>query len=139
LSSSPQKIEAFASDPELDVLIIGQHLGLGELAKHASIVFFQRSLRYPSQSATLEKSAAPRCGSKAYLDVSRNGDHHLPHDRFHILAHVVRQRWGKSSELPCDNVVPHHECALEKRVHPRGEVGLPFLHGFGQSALSTMK
>jgi len=77
---------------------------------------------------------------KSGLDILRDHNVHLMHDRFDILAHVVGQQRKNLSHLATQSVVPHHVGTAEEGLDPGSEVWLPaFLsneaHRFTESVL----
>jgi hypothetical protein len=61
------------------------------------------------------------------LDILRNHNIHLVHDRLDIFAHVIGQKRKDLSHLAAKSIVPHHVGAAEERLYPGGEVWLPAL------------
>lgn len=103
LSSSEQEVEALARKTVHGLLRLGQSFRLHQVGEDSAIL------------GVVEGS----------LDVLRNHNIHLVHNRLDVFTHVVGQERENLGHLAAKSIVSHHVGAAEERLYPGREVRLP--------------
>jgi hypothetical protein len=103
LGACKQEVEAFTREAVHRLLRLGHSLRLHQVRENSAILGVVKSS----------------------LDIFRNYNIHLVHDRLDIFTHVVGHKRQDLSHLTAQGIMSHHVSAAEERLDPSGKVWLP--------------